>query len=366
MKKMLDKIGIEFDDIDDDDEEKKRIDDKILGTLVIQKQMKIARAAVRQFCKAFEDNDINANRLESRWKKCKSDVVEIYKLKRIVKKATDKKGVERIFTYIEDMDNYLKQIIYVEGQPSTSFLEVPELWIRIGGDGRSIHRHSNNILMFMALMDPKDPRKSHSQLFVHTIMLIDGGESHELLMEALSVIDSWIKKLTQHGFVYQDKLHKVSFVMSGDMKFIQLVKGLQGSTSNHSCPLCFKPKLMRRVNGNLPHGGFRCNCEGDDGVICQHWRGYDTLRTQEMADVLYNAGMRASGDSWIHLGHHKQAPLKSIPWSMIMLDTLHALLRVTDILFGSLLEFVRQTCDPMSKDDLIMVTCCSICESVKT
>ena len=65
--------------------------------------------------------------------------------------------------------------------------------------------------------------------------------------------------------------------------------------------------------------------------------------------------MTASGDSWIHMGHHQPAPLRSIPWSLIMMDTLHSMLRITDILFGSLLEFVRQTCDPMKKDDLLMV-----------
>ena len=99
-----------------------------------------------------------------RWKQCKKDVTEKYNLNRVVEK-TVVKGTERIFTYVADMDNYLGQIIDVEGAPSTSFQQNPELWIRIGGDGRSIYRHSNNILMIMALMDPQHPRRSHSDLF---------------------------------------------------------------------------------------------------------------------------------------------------------------------------------------------------------
>ena len=269
MRKLLNQIDTEFDDSDDDEDQEKRVDQKIIETLVIQKQMKVERAAVRQFCKAFDDPDINANRLENRWKRCKSDVIQVYNLRRVVRRAVDKQGIERTFTYIHDLDNYLRQIIDIEGLPSTSLLETPELWLRIGGDGRSIHRHYNNILMILALMDPKDPRKSHSQLHVHTLMLIDGGESHELLLEALSVIDYWIENLTKNGFVYQDRLHMVNFVLTGDMKFIQLVKGLQGATSNHSCPLCLKPKL-KKTKGTVPPCGFRCGCEGDDGPNCQH------------------------------------------------------------------------------------------------
>ena len=355
MKKMLDQFDVEFVENDDDDDEENAVDKKILETLIIQKRMKVARAAVRQFCKAFDDVDINANRLETRWKKCRNDVTEIYNLKRVVKKTVDKRGIERVFTYVSDLDNYLKQIIDVEGLPSTSFLENPELWLRVGGDGRSIYRHSNNILMVMALMDPEQPRRSHSQLFVHTLMLIDGGESHEILVDALKIVDSWIGCLRQNGYVYDGKMHTVHFVLSGDMKFIQLVKGLQGATSNYSCPLCLKPKLMKRVNGSVPHGGFRCGCEEDENMDCLHWQGPGPLRTQEMADRLHSTGMAVTGDSWTHLGHHRPAPLKNIPWSLIIMDTLHALLRITDILFGSLLEFVRQTCDPIKKEDLVMV-----------
>ena len=75
LKKLTDSTGIEIepDDSDDDDDEKK-LQEKLLKAVIVQKQNKISRSAVRNFCKVFEDEEINGNRLEMRWKQCKKDV----------------------------------------------------------------------------------------------------------------------------------------------------------------------------------------------------------------------------------------------------------------------------------------------------
>ena len=195
--------------------------------------------------------------------------MDLYKLDVVSEVAIDKNGAERVYVYVGEFDNYLTQIITLEGLPSTAKNdnEEPVLWLRIGGDGRSIHRNSKNILIIISLMDIADPRRSHSPVFVHTLMLINGDESHDLLANALKVIDQWIHKLTQNGFTYEDKLFKVKFVLTGDMKFIQLVKGLQGATSVFSCPLCFKPKHQKTTKqGSSVSGGFRCDCDSFEGA----------------------------------------------------------------------------------------------------
>ena len=152
--------------------------------------------------------------------------------------------------------------------------------------------------MILALMDPQNPWRSHSDIFVHTLMLIDGGESHDLVVKALSVLDSWIDRLSKQGFMWNEKLHKAHFVKSCDMKFIQLAKGLQGTTFNFSCPLCLKPKLMKRSNRESQDGGFRCGFEaGNDENECQHWKGSGELRSQEHADQLFFTEAIESGDS---------------------------------------------------------------------
>jgi hypothetical protein len=108
MKKMMKALGDNavadwIDDFDSsaensDDEEER--DDKLLRLLIIQKQSKVSRDAVRQFCKAFDDEDVKADRLESKWKQCRSDVVDLYKLEVISNVATDKKGFERVYVYV--------------------------------------------------------------------------------------------------------------------------------------------------------------------------------------------------------------------------------------------------------------------------
>eukprot|EP00474_Spongospora_subterranea_P005241 CRZ05699.1 hypothetical protein [Spongospora subterranea] len=357
MKAMIEKIKInsaelleESESTDSENDNENEREAKLRRLLIIQKQQKVNRC---QFCKAFDDDDVNADRLESMWKTCRQEVVNVYKLQVVHKVAVDKNGAERVFVYVSDLDNYLTQIIALEGLPSTAFgdIEEPILWLRIGGDGRSIHRHSNNVLIVIALMDPANPRRSHSQLFVHTLMLIDGVESHDLLMDAMSVIDPWNQKLIADGFMYDGRQYKVNTILTGDMKFIQLIKGLQGATSVYSCPLCLKPKLPKMPpKGPRPSGGFRCACDIVDGADeCPHWNGSGVYRTQSHASELVNAG----GDCWAHLGHHKMAPLKSVEWTMIILDTLHGLLRISDVIFGSLYEWVRRSCDPGDKNGLL-------------
>jgi hypothetical protein len=364
MKTMLTAVGANeadfLNDYDLTDEENDRVsesrDAKLRRLLIIQHQKSVNRDAVRQFCKAFDDCDVNAGRLESKWRQCRKDVVGLYKLEVTSKLAIDKKAAERVYVFVADFDNYLTQIITLEGLPSTAIGDAEEksLWLRIGGDGRSIHRHSNNILIVMALMDPANPRRSHAPLFVHTMMLIDGDESHDLLADSLHVLDEWISKLGASGFMYGDELYKVNIVLTGDMKFVQLVKGLQGATSVFSCPLCLKPKQPKMPSrGPRPWGGFRCACDSVEGADpCEHWSGAGVSRNQTHATEMAEAG----GDCWSHMGHHKQAPLKSIEWGLIILDTLHGLLRITDVIFGSLYEWARRSCEPLDKAGLMMVS----------
>jgi hypothetical protein len=55
------------------------------------------------------------------------------------------------------------------------------------------------------------------------------------------------------------------------------------------------------------------------------------------------------------MGHHKFAPLKSNDWSLIVLDTLHGLLRISDVIFGSLYEWARRSYNPSDKQGLLLV-----------
>ena len=61
-----------------------------------------------------------------------------------------------------------------------------------------------------------NPKIWHLADSVHTLILIDGGESHDLLLSSLQVFDKWIKKLTagpehaENDLEYKGFLYKVS------------------------------------------------------------------------------------------------------------------------------------------------------------
>ena len=70
--------------------------------------------------------------------------------------------------------------------------------------------------------------------------------------------------------------YDVEFFLTGDMKFLQLVKGFQGATSVFSFPLCVNPKTLKRGSeGVIPVGGFRCCCnlneEEDQPIAPTGW-----------------------------------------------------------------------------------------------
>ena len=54
-----------------------------------------------------------------------------------------------------------------------------------------------------------------------------------------------------------------------------------------------------------------------------------------------------------HMGHHKPAPLKGIERRFFILDDLHALLLITDVLFRSLYEWAPRSCDPHDNQILL-------------
>jgi hypothetical protein len=192
---FFDALGSDDEAEETTEEKSARLHRKRVQFLQQQHAGKVARSAVRKMLKIVNDPDLTANGLEKEWKQCRKDVTSKYNLHFKQIKVQDKKGVDRTAIWIEDLDNYLRQILDREGIPESA-VEDNRITIRLGGDGRSIHRNSNNVLIILALMDHRNPSKSHLDDSVHTLMLIDGGESHELLLTSLSVIDDWIKKLT--------------------------------------------------------------------------------------------------------------------------------------------------------------------------
>ena len=118
----------------------------------------------------------------------------------------------------------------------------------------------------------------------------------------------------------------VDFVIeSHDAYFLQkrYCTNLLGFTPIQKCAAAVHQAEIDENGDRKPsEGGFRCGCDAENqSQICRHCAGAGNLRTQDHAVFL-------PGENFFqNLGYHKPGLLKSIPWNMIILDTLHSLLR---------------------------------------
>ena len=104
MKKVCKNRENFFDDTDLSEEdcvESDQHDAKIRKLLIIQHEKKVSRQAVRDFCKEFSDDDVNANLLEMKWLQFRKNVVDIYKLD-IATKVFVQDDKEQVYIYVAD------------------------------------------------------------------------------------------------------------------------------------------------------------------------------------------------------------------------------------------------------------------------
>jgi len=116
--------------------------------------------------------------------------------------------------------------------------------IKINGDGARMTRNSHFLLLSFSILQARE-----SVMFTkgnRTIGIVNGAEGYQtikvsfgsLFKEINSLIDS--AKLTVDG---QDL--NTEFYLGGDYKFILLMLGLRGATSNYACAWCKVHKADR-------------------------------------------------------------------------------------------------------------------------
>ena len=116
---------------------------------------------------------------------------------------------------------------------------------------------------------------------------------------------------------------KTELYLGGDYKFILLMLGLKGATSNYACAWCKTHKNDRwRINND-----------------------YTSYNTPPLARTLKEM-FEMSKKSRDNYCCDKQ-PILNIPLDRIVVDELHLMLRITDILIGNLV----QECLDWDKDD---------------
>ena len=151
----------------------------------------------------------------------------------------------------------------------------------------------------------------------HYFAIFKGPEKYEVLQTALSDLVSEttrLKSIDVDGVTY-----KIVFYLGGDLKFRNVVSGLDSCCCTYSCVFCKCPKQ---------------EC-------------YDVTKTWSVSDQVYGARTIEENEAYSKLKKKKQAyncahaPLFKIPVAKTVPDVLHLFLRICDQLVAQLITELR-------------------------
>ena len=119
--------------------------------------------------------------------------------------------------------------------------------IKISGDGARTTRNSNFILLSFSILQTGESVMSAKGN--RTIAIVNGSESYETIKEAFGGISHEINTMINSGKLMVDGQGvNIDFFRGGDYKFILLMLGLKGATSNYVCAW-----YTKRIAGTLRH-----------------------------------------------------------------------------------------------------------------
>ncbi|XP_077863939.1 uncharacterized protein LOC100367812 [Saccoglossus kowalevskii] len=175
--------------------------------------------------------------------------------------------------------------------------------VKISGDGAQMSRSANyNFLSFSILNRGNLVKSAQGN---HTIACVKGKECYETIRDSFRDAITSVNEMVSNPTITIDgKSVDLDFYLGGDYKFILMVLGLKGATSNYACAWCYCSKDER-------HDMSKHNDFWNEPPHC---RDLDSL-------------IRLKGDFSIY-----QDPLFNIPLKNVAVDELHLLLRIMDIL----------------------------------
>ena len=206
------------------------------------------------------------------------------------------------------------------------------LRVSVSVDGARISRKSNFVVMSYAMLDSENALAASGNKVVG---IVNAPETYNTLEESFSVLLTEVNDIAKAGHVIVDDTEvKVELFLGGDMKFLLMVLGLSSATATHACPWCKVHKSYRHQTtysrnywNEPPHG-----------------RSIVELVTQkhvQVKDTCVSYGKPAASKYG-----QKQKPLVHIAIDHIVIDELHLMLRITDILTSAIIK------DAIRKDKL--------------
>ena len=175
-------------------------------------------------------------------------------------------------------------------------------------------RNSSFILMSFALLDLGDDVMAAKGN--HTIAIVKGKENYETLQESFADVFNEINRLNSEKKIeVNDRVINLEFFLGGDYKFILLMMGLKSATSNYACVWCKVHKDHR----------------WDTSVPLHHYESSNLERTIKQISEL----AKKKGEKNYCCEH---TPLVTIELDHVILDELHLLLRILDVLIENLIR----------------------------
>ncbi|KAK3704236.1 hypothetical protein QZH41_020490 [Actinostola sp. cb2023] len=242
------------------------------------------------------------------FKQCKNSLNENCKLKTTPGKAP---GAQHSFSeLLAEQIKVLKKANVLQDDEKVT--------VKLSGDGARMSRVSNFILLSFAILQSTDDLLSSKGN--HTIAVVNGPENRETLAECFREVFDEINRIGDCGYVIVDnKRVEIELFLGGDYKFLLLVMGLSAATSTYACVWC---KVHKKDRGDMSK---------PDGF-------YDQAPMKRTLQEIMECVSKKRGENFCCV----HQPLLHIPLDHIILDELHLMLRITDILIGNLVDDVMQ------------------------
>lgn len=184
-----------------------------------------------------------------------------------------------------------------------------KLTVKISGDGAKITRASNFLTMSVSLLKQEGIPCSPTVLAI-----VSSSESYEILDKALGPLIKQVNSVIDKGKVEIDGREVAIKVLFGaDMKFLQIAFGLNGSTANQSCVWC----------------KVRKDDLWDTSKAWNHYSSTDEVK-RTYRNICEDALLGRNGVT-------KGIPLFKIDSDNVVVDELHLMLRISDVLLRNLI-----------------------------
>ena len=205
------------------------------------------------------------------------------------------------------------------GQHVNSSEECPIIQLKFAADGAKMSRVSNFLVLSLAILNSGEEVMSmHGQ---HTLAIVDAKENFISIKESFQDIFTDINKLLSqkdtNGFIpykVNGKEYLLEIFLGGDMKFLLTMLGMNAANAKYACIYC---KVEKSSRHDMSKGEL---------FYCQH----EMKKTID--EMVKLCTKKVSNYGSVH------PPLLNVDLDHIVVDELHLMMRIVDVLLRNLIE----------------------------